>query len=991
MRTTLQKELLIWPAILAGVITVASAAAAHLQVSIRRGDELVTIYPLPSVRGGMMQNSGQRNAAVREASRDADRDSGATFSHRHAVQRRDHTAVDRDVVSESTRSLIPFAKTLRVGVGRAGPRSFQPGPWFNPKAASESIAAMARRVWPQSLEMVLCRYVEAVGGRGTDRRSAMSWRLLSDPMGRLSGHNDVEQHDDVTLGPIKQFVRGPFDFTAIVRPAKVRIAARLGQSARPARTNGRSTNVRSTLRTPRLKSTIGGLVVPATVETNLGGPLQYQRDDNERGYESPGQPFLGQTSPQPSSTRFRLIRHASVWPATPALTEATNALNVALGESDLPLAPEVHDWLVDLENALALLRRGESLFDPTAAEPLKELRRLADAGIVLGESITGRPLQREMLRAAYAVDRRTAVWWDVHRIVNQFDDREFAEAGTAASVTSADVAAAIQDLQRDLDQTGDVEGWRKFLMLDQLDTALSDASVDRLVLSQTFLSRLHHHSMHPEAREFLSRKSVVELAERIRPWAGGAVDYAQLLRQIERIESDQTGLASVELADAIATLSHARSAAVLRLARTLTTHYQNANIRLAISESMLNRLIPAIAPQTRPIDRNLLGSRIRGVSTVTASAAVILQPSPDRWRLQLRSFGDVQTRSVGTRSGVAVRTLGRNQFTAVKPITIGADGIVASPAEVSATGQTRLRGIQTEYDGWPVIGSLVRSLAKSEFAQQRSRATRLASLSVRREVGQQIDIKVADQKQLATAKVSELLLGPLSTMNLDPQVMHLETTDHRLLARYRVAGGWQLGAFTPRVRALGDSLLSLQLHQSALNNTLEQLIPRARPMTVAELIEQSSQWFGVRLQPPADVPEGVTIEFTETRPMTIEFADGLVYVTMRIDSLRRDGETALNSFAVRATYRVVVDGVNVRLMRQGHLNISGPGMSFRQRLPIRLVFNKVLQDDRPIAITPASIAASAAMDGLAVTQCELRDGWVGIGLSEVATQRVALR
>ena len=55
----------------------------------------------------------------------------------------------------------------------------------------------------------------------------------------------------------------------------------------------------------------------------------------------------------------------------------------------------------------------------------------------------------------------------------------------------------------------------------------------------------------------------------------------------------------------------------------------------------------------------------------------------------------------------------------------------------------------------------------------------------------------------------------------------MQTTEELLLGRFRIAGDDQLAAFTPRPRDASDSLINLQIHQSAINNTLEQLAQRS--------------------------------------------------------------------------------------------------------------------------------------------------------------------
>jgi hypothetical protein len=131
------------------------------------------------------------------------------------------------------------------------------------------------------------------------------------------------------------------------------------------------------------------------------------------------------------------------------------------------------------------------------------------------------------------------------------------------------------------------------------------------------------------------------------------------------------------------------------------------------------------------------------------------------------------------------------------------------------------------------------------------------------------------------------------------------------------------------------------------------------------------------------------VQFARTRPITIEIEDGRLWVTLRIVRLNRRDRIELTQFIVRAAYKPQVDGLQVSLVRDGHLRISGPGMSMRERLPVRAIFNKVLSPNRSIQLTPPQIIAHQAAKNLVVSQLEMRGGWIGLAVSESGAPRIA--
>jgi hypothetical protein len=646
-------------------------------------------------------------------------------------------------------------------------------------------------------------------------------------------------------------------------------------------------------------------------------------------------------------------------------------------------------WASRVQGLLADLRALPRLGDAGAREIILGLNGLAAEGRAQAESLEDRQQQIQWLRATYAISRRTAVWMPIWNLT-QSDDASW---DLVHEVPKPTLRFAVQQVRDDLVATGDSAGWSGFLMLDKvLEQGQSGTPASRAILSQRLMSRLEWHSLASEQSQWLQRESIEQLIAVIRPWAHTVVDYATLMNQLEQQESNAIDLAAVDIASATQTLRFANSPAAVRVANEINTHYRNANVRFAISERFIERMIPAIESVAMPVNTQVMGARVSGVSHVKSELDIDLEPSADRWSLKLNANGSVETDSVGRQGVVSVRTAATARFNAASYIEVTKRGLYLGDADAKVRSKTRLRGVDTAYDGWPLVGMLVRSIAEDHYQGMAPQANRIASreaeVRIESEINEQLETRVDE----AALKVSEMVLGPLGRLQLDPRVTDMQTTEERLLARYRVAGDWQLGAFTPRPRALSDSLMSVQLHQSALNNTLEQLIPSDQAISIHDLIGKSAATFGkADVGIPDDIPADVMVQFARTRPITIEIEDGMLWLTLRVIRLRRDEGIDLTQFIVRAGYRAEVDGMNARLVRDGHLRISGPRMAMRERLPIRAIFNKIFAASREIPLTVPRLIENPAAQGLVVSQLELRDGWLALAISEEGAARIALR
>ncbi|WP_345319264.1 hypothetical protein [Novipirellula rosea] len=651
----------------------------------------------------------------------------------------------------------------------------------------------------------------------------------------------------------------------------------------------------------------------------------------------------------------------------------------------------VSQWTHRVQDTLRELRTLPRLGAPRAGDLIASLDRLRSEGRETAESMATREIQIRFLYACFAIERRVAVWNPIWELTQRGDTQTLASRSILES--DVDAGAFVAGARLILSETGDAEGWSRYLLLDEIENAATGTSnEDRAMLAKRFLARLRWHGLHPEHREWLGNDAIEQLAVAVRPWTRGAVDYASLLNQIEHQESNEIDTVSLEIAEAVQTLRHADNPVAVEVASAIDTYYRNANVRMAISQPMLQRMLPTIAPQTIPVRTEMLGSRVRGTSHVQSKLNIELLPSPNHWQIDLQTTGNVQTRSVGFSGPVALRTHGDADFQATTPIEITPDGVQLGDSWVDVRGENRLQGIESDYDNWPLIGALVRTIAESRYESLEPISNRLSQEKVRDQVGGEIDQRVDKQINDSARNLSKMVLGPLGALRLDPQVADMQTTTDRLLARYRLAGDWQLGAHTPRPRALRDSLMSVQVHQSAMNNTLEQLVPRDRPRLISEMIHEGMLLFGKETQTiPDDIPDDVMIQFAKTRPITVEIEDGKLWLTLRIVRLTRGETFDLRRFVVRAAYVPKVDGLHATLVRDGHLSISGPSLSMRERLPIRAIFNKVLSPNHGFPLTTEALAQHSAVDGLQISQLELREGWIAMSISEADAARIATR
>ncbi|WP_153557323.1 hypothetical protein [Roseimaritima sediminicola] len=681
------------------------------------------------------------------------------------------------------------------------------------------------------------------------------------------------------------------------------------------------------------------------------------------------------------TARFRTPQDAAprAWPLTPALERM---LDAGIPTADGGQLSQGQAWIAEVRAVLDQLRQYNALGDREAGGTLGRLQRLTAEGLADAEALGDRTAQVAWLRVGHALERRLAVWMAVWQTTRRPDTPYVAATGRFA-VDTSEVRRRAAVVEQFCEQTGDAEAWRYYLLLDRLaDPAMPSDAPRRRLTAQRFLSRIQWSGLTAEQRRWLREPEVEDLAAALRPWAAGPVDYTRLLEQLERQESDALDLASIDVAATSQTLRFAAGSHPQQVAEAINTYYRNANLRLAVSQDLLNRLLPDPPPRTVPVSQSILGTQIHGTSEVASEVQIRLVPAADRWNLQVLTDGQIQAETTGLNGPVTVRNHSEAAFRASTELHVTDRGVRLLPSQTDVSQQTFLRGLHTRYDDFPLIGSLVRGIAMSKYHEARSRSKHISEARMRRQIAANVDEELETQIGEKSQRLAEQLLGPLARLRLAPTVVDLQTDTQRLTARYRLAGDWQLAAFTPRPRAMSDSLLSVQVHQSALNNTLERLVPSAEPQSIRTVAEDLVDMFGGDVSRlPADLPEDVYLQFSRTRPVTTEIEDDRLWLTFRVLRLEREGGLNLRHFIVRACYRGERQGLEARFVREGHLSIKGPRMSMGARVAVRAIFNKILNEDRPLPLTTPKLSEHPGLAGTEISQLELRDGWLGLALA----------
>ncbi len=199
----------------------------------------------------------------------------------------------------------------------------------------------------------------------------------------------------------------------------------------------------------------------------------------------------------------------------------------------------------------------------------------------------------------------------------------------------------------------------------------------------------------------------------------------------------------------------------------------------------------------------------------------------------VETHGSVEAGTASRQWPVLIRSRSEASFLSSTPLEISRDGSVVGSTDVNVNSHTRVRGVNTDFDSIPILNTLVREIAMDRYNSMAPVAKRIQNSKIRSGLVSEVDSKLTEQLDNASDEMTRRLTGPLTSLRLNPLVVDMQTTDSRLLTRYRVCRRLAtMLLLQPRPRAPQSSLMSVQLHQSVFNNTLETILPSGEPKTI---------------------------------------------------------------------------------------------------------------------------------------------------------------
>jgi hypothetical protein len=469
-----------------------------------------------------------------------------------------------------------------------------------------------------------------------------------------------------------------------------------------------------------------------------------------------------------------------------------------------------------------------------------------------------------------------------------------------------------------------------------------------------------------------------------------ANDATALTKDIERYEQSRDPALAGELAARQRSLAASPASFDRALADAVEQHYRNANVRLAVTATMVNRLMGKQRSETRPVRDQIAGAFVRGQSEISFQSRVDLAPAENEWQMRVHTKGVVESNTLANAGQARFRSQGATDFSGRKSVTVRPDGVQMQPSEVEANSRSRLMGVTTDYDWMPLVGGFSRDRAMQQYQAKQSWVRSATETRVSSEASETLDRETHDALERIRQNIYQRFTDRFDDYGIKLTTIEMKSTPERLVARVRVASDEQLGSHTPRPRALSDSLASVQLHESALNNMAITFGLDGQRLTAEELQQKIRERFPKAAdRETVETRRDAVFQFAPKNAVQFHISNGRLELMIAFDSVELDGDEMTNVI-VHANFVPAIDRLNADLARDGALGIEGD-FSARERARLHNIFQSVFPPERKLALAHLNEDQDHNLEGLMITQLVLEDGWIGVALGPESDQRVAER
>ena len=343
-----------------------------------------------------------------------------------------------------------------------------------------------------------------------------------------------------------------------------------------------------------------------------------------------------------------------------------------------------------------------------------------------------------------------------------------------------------------------------------------------------------------------------------------------------------------------------------RLAELTRAACSGVNVRLQVGTDLVAAGFAQDIEEAMDIDEVILGTKVVGSGTLSGRSSAELVSSTNRATIKVIADAMLETLTEGTQRMVTLNNHTTGTLRGEKQILLSADGITTAPARSRANLDAQLSDVQI--NARPLVQRIARNQIEPRSGDALAEASRRAERRMNAQMNELIDSNVAQlnekYQRIRTAANKE---------GLFPRVWNLSSTPREIGWSILLGNNYQPSAPIPAPAVSPTNGLSVQVHQSSLNNMLMILLAGRSvdeerfAERVAEFLDEVPEF----LQRKTDETPA-RVSFDGTMPVDVMFVDDKIRVVVRLTDIQVM-DNAGRSFTITVEYQIKMENGGVVL------------------------------------------------------------------------------
>lgn len=504
-----------------------------------------------------------------------------------------------------------------------------------------------------------------------------------------------------------------------------------------------------------------------------------------------------------------------------------------------------------------------------------------------------------------------------------------------------EVLANSDAAQQYLNRVRNGEGWSAYLRLERLDAleqqvVTAPGTLDEIRLVADRLGAGAQLS-DPAQQEFLTQPVFAQLQTAVDNYLAAAQPAAssgneqlrshlgELVAALEQYEQTNSNDSAANVRAIYAEIKRNDPQGGAALTAALRETYFNYNLKIIASEAFLKEVISDTRQDSGDVVDCILGAFVTGDQTTISEIGVDLLPSADSVRMDIVVNGTVYSSTSGDKNSATIFTEGTHYYEARKEVVFKNEEFYAYPANIWVDANNYNYDAETPLSGIPILSGLGRRFALSRADSLRPEAEAIAESRVADRVLPQFNEEVNGQFGRASSELQQKLYSKLRDNNIYPSTSRYLSTDSHLWVNQRLMRSNELGGGIAPRQFDTDSGLMVQIHESMMNNALDELGFAGRTMTDEEVRTELETAFTNLLGRPVNLPQSAppadgeeagpnTFVFAESDPIRVRATGGQFLLVLK-SGFQQEGRDDIPTQEITIPLSFNVDGDQINITR----------------------------------------------------------------------------